>query len=350
MLAAQWRLKAGIFQCDSFDIYSNVTGWELFKDHVDVAKELAPKVHNVHRPLFAPMVAGPPGWDESSPDDVGKKGAKHLANAPVFETMWQQVCADNNFRSFAFTAKVDIDTVLLPIRLSEFLYHRKPRAEYFFNTEADMYGNFLHGPLELLSVDAMARMCARSQECKDGISQYAYGEDFYLNECLKLLDVPAVKGMPLLYDMYTYGNWSQKTCKSLVADKMIKNKSEVFASYHPYKNFEDWIECYKQAGVGPQPLDYEEDAALAEASHRSEVAPRAFLRKSEETWTFDFVKALPGNGFVWPLLIFTGLLIMAMFGFRAWNRCDVEGTKISSAENRVFLNPETDAEQSDQYQ
>eukprot|EP00913_Durusdinium_trenchii_P002187 g2019.t1 len=127
----------------------------------------------------------------------------------------------------------------------------------------------------------------------------------------------------------------RKTCKSLVADKMIKNKSEVFASYHPYKNFEDWIECYKQAGVGPQPLDYEEDAALAEASHRSEVAPRAFLRKSEDTWTFDFVKALPGNGFVWPLLIFTGLLIMAMFGFRAWNRCDVEGTKISSAENRA---------------
>ena len=25
-------------------------------------------------------------------------------------------------------------------------------------------GNFLHGPLELLSVDAMARMCARSQD------------------------------------------------------------------------------------------------------------------------------------------------------------------------------------------
>ena len=48
-------------------------------------------------------------------------------------------------RHYSYTAKVDVDTVLLPSRLSRFLYHRKPRAEYFFNVQNDMYGATARG-------------------------------------------------------------------------------------------------------------------------------------------------------------------------------------------------------------
>lgn len=269
MLAGQFRLKAGIFECDSYDIYSNVTAWELFKDHVDVADQLAHKVHNIGIPLFAPMVAGPPGWDPSDAKQTGKKGAKHLANTPIFETLWSQVCADGDFRHYSFTAKVDVDTVLLPERVSSDMHGRQPRAEYFWNVRNDMYGNFLHGPIELISRDAMKTLCKRSQVCKKSISQAAYGEDFYMNECLKHLGVPAVQGFHLLYDMYTYGDWGQKKCTPLVADKMVSRVPRTYASYHPRKDLESWIQCRREANSGKVLTHQEVTEALRESKLRS---------------------------------------------------------------------------------
>ena len=254
LLAGQWRLQAGIFKCDSFAIYSNVSGWALLKHHKDVASTLAPLVRNLHRSLWAPMVAGPPGTSSTSPEEMGRKGAKHLANAEVFEALWSSVCSENGYENQSYTAKVDIDTVLLPERLKGFLMHRPHRAEFFYNTHADMYGNFLHGPLELLSVDAMKTLCARGETCKTSISKMAYGEDFFLNECLKLLSVPGVVSgkdvdLDLLYDMYSYGDWAQKRCDALIPDKSVSTKKQYFVSYHPYKTMSDWIACHQQTGV-----------------------------------------------------------------------------------------------------
>mmetsp|Transcript_30621 Transcript_30621/g.49244 ORF Transcript_30621/g.49244 Transcript_30621/m.49244 type:complete len:405 (+) Transcript_30621:121-1335(+) len=268
MLAGQFRLKAGIFECDSYDIYSNVSAGELFKDHVDVASQLAHKVHNIGIPLFAPMVAGPPGWDPSDSKQTGKKGAKHLANTPIFETLWSNVCADGDFRHYSYTAKVDVDTVLLPGRVSADMHGRPQRAEYFWNVKNDMYGNFLHGPIELISRQAMQTLCKRSQVCKKSISQAAYGEDFYMNECLKHLGVPAVQGVHLLYDMYTYGAWGQKKCTPLVADKMVSTVPRSYASYHPRKDLASWIQCRREANSGKVLTNQEVTQALRESKLR----------------------------------------------------------------------------------
>lgn len=286
MLAGQFRLKAGIFECDSYDIYSNVSAWELFKDHVDVADQLAHKVHNIGIALFAPMVAGPPGWDPSDAKQEGKKGAKHLANTPIFETLWSNVCADGSFRHYSFTAKVDVDTVLLPKRVSADMHGRPPRAEYFWNVKNDMYGNFLHGPIELISRDAMHTLCKRSQVCKKSISQAAYGEDFYMNECLKHLGVPAVQGVHLLYDMYSYGDWGQKKCTPLVADKMVSRVPRSYASYHPRKDLAGWIQCRKEANSGKVLTNQEVTEALRESKLRSSKA------RSEHRKVDDFAEAV----------------------------------------------------------
>lgn len=268
LLAGQWRLKAGIFECDSFDIYSNVSAKELFKDHVEVADALASKVHNIGIKLFAPMVAGPPGWDSSDKKSLGHKSVKHLANTPIFETFWNDVCNVGHYRQTDFTVKVDTDTVLLPARLASFLWNRKERAEYFFNSDADMYGNFLHGPIELLSKGAMSTLCKRAQECKKHISQAAYGEDFYMNECLKSLGVPAVKGMALLYDKYSYGTFAKEQCTPLVADKMISKVAQAYASYHPRKDIRGWIQCRREANEGKVITDQEAAQAVSESKLR----------------------------------------------------------------------------------
>ena len=305
LLAGQWRLQAGIFKCDTFAVYSNVSGWALLKDHKDVLKSLAPLVRNLHRSLWAPMVAGPPGTSATSPQEIGKAGAKHLANAEIFESLWSSVCSEKSYENQSYTAKVDIDTVLLPERLKGFLLHRPGRAEFFYNTRADtrlnrlktclktclfvsflvltvltqdMYGNLLHGPLELLSVEAMKALCARGEKCTS-ISKMAYGEDFFLNECLKLLSVPGVPSvkdvdLDLLYDMYSYGDWAQKRCDALIPDKTVSTKKQYFVSYHPYKTMSDWIACHQQTGVSvfsPAQINGAQQEALRGATGSFEI-------------------------------------------------------------------------------
>eukprot|EP00439_Symbiodinium_sp_Y106_P074033 s1442_g14.t1 len=61
MVAAMAKLEVGMFECDDFDVISNTTADELFKDFPD------DKVHVVHHHLYAKMVKGPIGHDTSSP-------------------------------------------------------------------------------------------------------------------------------------------------------------------------------------------------------------------------------------------------------------------------------------------
>ena len=58
------------------------------------------------------------------------------------------------------TPNVDIcwAQVILPARLSSFLWNRKRRAEYFFNVGADMYGT--SGETQIISLDFWVRFCA----------------------------------------------------------------------------------------------------------------------------------------------------------------------------------------------
>lgn len=341
LLAGQWRLKAGIFECDSFAIYSNVSAKELFKDHVEVAHALASKVHNIGIKLFAPMVAGPPGWDPSDPKSQGHKSVKHLANTPIFETFWKDVCNVGHYRQTDFTVKVDTDTVILPARLASFLWNRKRRAEYFFNVGADMYGNFLHGPIELFSRGAMSILCDRAEECKKHISQAAYGEDFYMNECLKSLGVPAVQGMALLYDKYAYGAFAQEQCTPLVADKMVSTARQAYASYHPHKDMKGWIKCRREANEGKVITDQEAAQAVHESNLRQSHHFRS-LRKGLSTAMSKVIQS--NNKMQLDMETVFASLDRKSFAIAAVMLCSVASILLIVSRSRILLFQEAGSE------
>mmetsp|Transcript_149641 Transcript_149641/g.212780 ORF Transcript_149641/g.212780 Transcript_149641/m.212780 type:complete len:336 (+) Transcript_149641:2-1009(+) len=231
---------------------------------------LKDKVHVVHHHLYAKMVKGPIGHDTSSPATdpnsplyQGENAIMlHLANAPIFKHVWETIFRIGNFEKYDYTAKLDVDAVILPKRLSGILASRPTRPEYFLNSLHDMYGNFLHGPVEILSTAAFSIFRDHSKECEKKISKLAYGEDFWMNNCLKHLKVHAVAGLPLLYDMYTYGAYAQKTCGWLIPEKTTGHTAMTFAAYHPYKNFWEWMQCRMQTGEAPgYPMELQKLAA-----------------------------------------------------------------------------------------
>ncbi|CAE7236785.1 unnamed protein product [Symbiodinium sp. CCMP2592] len=228
----------------------------------NLLKEISSKVYEIDTTLFAPMLRGPPGFDPSSPKQLGNKGEKHLANTPIFLHFWKKLAEAGVYKKYNYTVKVDVDTVLLPGRLSGLLAGQDEGATYFLNTAKDMYGNFLHGPVEILSTSAFSIFRDHSKECEKKISKLAYGEDFWMNNCLKHLKVHAVAGLPLLYDMYTYGAYAQKTCGWLIPEKTTGHTAMTFAAYHPYKNFWEWMQCRMQTGEAPgYPMELQKLAA-----------------------------------------------------------------------------------------
>ncbi|CAE7377459.1 unnamed protein product [Symbiodinium natans] len=164
MIAAMARLGVGLFECNGYDIISNTTADQLFVNYPDVAGMLKDKVHVINKNLYVPMVRGPAGHDSSSPQTdpnsplyEGKKAImKHLVNAPVFKDVWQSIFDIGAFGNFDYTCKLDVDAVIVPKRLSGMLSARPgDEEEYFLNAYHDMYGNFLHGPVELISKKGM---------------------------------------------------------------------------------------------------------------------------------------------------------------------------------------------------
>mmetsp|Transcript_19118 Transcript_19118/g.36826 ORF Transcript_19118/g.36826 Transcript_19118/m.36826 type:complete len:509 (-) Transcript_19118:130-1656(-) len=285
LLAAQYLLNVGVFQCDGWDIISNVSAEVLLRGHWEAISGVKDNFGVVDTELFVKQVQGPPGFDPSSPQTIQgsgqflHSGAKHLANTPVFQKVWDKVFQLGRWREYEWTIKLDVDAVPLPLRLHSYLKTRPKRAlgwdpkipgeelpyraEYLYNARHDMYRNFLHGPAEAVSRAAMLIYEQGNGRCKKKIPSMEFGEDFYLNKCLELLGIPSVKAaeVPLLYDTYEWGEVAQKTCYA----QKVDGKFQYFAVYHAHKTIEDWLDCYAQAKSGPTISREMKRLAIAEA-------------------------------------------------------------------------------------
>jgi hypothetical protein len=286
LLAAQYLLNVGVFQCDGWDIISNVSAEVLLRGHWEAIDGVKDNFGVIDAKLFVKQVRGPPGFDPSSPQTLQGSGqflhnsAKHLANTPVFQKVWDKVFELGRWQDYEWTIKLDVDAVPLPLRLHNYLRHRPYRtlhwdpkvkgeklpykAEYLYNARHDMYRNFLHGPAEAVSLGAMKIFARGHARCKKKIPAMSFGEDFYLNKCLELLGIPAVKAseVPLLYDTYEWGEVAQKTCFA----QKVDGKFQYFAVYHAHKNIEDWLDCYAEAKSGPKISADMRRLAIAEAN------------------------------------------------------------------------------------
>jgi hypothetical protein len=202
----QHKSKKGIFQCDKFSLYSNVTVGDL--------SDLPIKV--VHVDLFCP---------------IGGQWATRM-NTAVFIKLWDQVVHDGVYRSTAWTVKLDPDTVFFPNRLRDVVRtpaHRSAQEDNGMFSDNCEYKNTLHGPIELLSRRAVEVYAAGHKH----ICTLPPQEDVYMRACLLKLGVKSVQDFILLAEQYCYYDWT--SCKS----------SRV--AFHPFKSLQSQWDCFGTA-------------------------------------------------------------------------------------------------------
>jgi len=106
------------------------------------------------------------------------------ANTAVFVQIWEEVFADEIYKDYDWTVKVDPDTVWVPQRLRERLgnfWVNIYEAVFVKNTAIVDFG-FL-GPIEIMSQPAILKLAemSLSTECPAG----DYGEDGWLCDCME---------------------------------------------------------------------------------------------------------------------------------------------------------------------
>lgn len=224
LMVQQWKLNAGLFACDGFAIISNVTANVLFPDQVMASKV---PVTTINAQLWAPM-------------QPGSHGHMHALNTPVFIEAWESILNNGEYKSYDWTLKLDVDAVIVPTRVKALLVNR-PKVNggyspmYLLNTGADDTGNFLHGPVEVLSKAAVDAYGAGKGQCKQQVDFSREGEDWFMNACMVMLKVPGVKELRLLQDAYIWGA-REVECTSH------------HAVFHPAKTVSRWVRCVKQVG------------------------------------------------------------------------------------------------------
>jgi len=161
LLKLQHDLGTGIFACNHFAIYSNVS--------LEAAPGL--RTHVVDSDLTC-----------------GRGGDSYTAlNSWIFMAVWKEVIADGLYKAADWTIKIDVDAVFLAPRLHDVLRDHEGAA-YISNCRFGM-----HGPIEVLSrhaVHVLAEDYARSEKgdrpdrCVRGLHFGLWGEDMFLDQCL----------------------------------------------------------------------------------------------------------------------------------------------------------------------
>jgi hypothetical protein len=196
--------RTGIFKCDGSDVYSNTK--------IQIADGIM--THTINSTLQCPI----------------SSSTGTAANTPIFLAFWDEVIRIGRFNSFDWTVKADADSVFLPWRLVDIL----GRAEFdgsrrkhgmFLST----CGNDFHGPIEVLSREAVLIYSKNHQLCP-----WHEQEDWFMGNCLVTLKVAAVDALDLL---------GEKACPRSGGTWCGGSK----AAFHPYKVPDAWRQCWVDA-------------------------------------------------------------------------------------------------------
>merc|ERR1711933_701965 len=90
----------------------------------------------------------------------------------------------------------------------------------------------LHGPIEVISREAVATYIANLESCED-IRKQPFGEDKYLRRCLNKLGVRRVDKFNLLNE--------------LACGQQPVDCTSASVAFHPFKKMSEYFECWKQA-------------------------------------------------------------------------------------------------------
>jgi len=230
ILSHQFAQKISIFACQQQDVFG------------DVEVEVGPG-------LKTTMVADVEGDFHFAK----RKNSGTWVNTGIFTQVWKEISRGNKYMSADWVAKVDIDAVFVPSRLTKKLQNQLVPANgiYLENCKFVDYGYF--GNLEVFSRAAFATLLQNIDSCKAtlnwkvGIKDGKFGpmgEDLFAQTCLDKLGVRRIEA----FDITTDG-----ACPADRPADQSKNKKwkptcswVSTAAMHPFKKTQEWVECYEQ--------------------------------------------------------------------------------------------------------
>jgi len=215
-----WK-KASIFECEENAVYSN-------GGVVQVGEITSVEIHA----------------DTVKMGNLSKAGTTTSSwlNTVIFMEAWELVLADGRWWQHEWTVKVDPDAVFFPWRLKVKLYPFYRAGD--FNGPALFVGNCdrswhggppklkLFGSLEVFSRNALGMYKANGQQCKDNLDWEGWGEDFFMQNCMEMLQVGKVNGVSFLGDARCY--YAPCSDPSKVA-------------YHDFKDVGSYFACWGQS-------------------------------------------------------------------------------------------------------
>jgi len=230
LLRTNLFLGTGIFGCESYRVFSDVSTW------------LSPgKVETV-------MVED----TEGNFHFQKRKRTGTWINSNMFIATWKKIKEENMWSSKDWTVKVDADAVFLPMRLREKLsaFEVTDNGIYLENCKYVKFGFFGH--LEVFSRQAASTYIANLDDCKKSLNymgseedygEEPWGEDLFAQRCMDLHGVDRVSA----WDITTDG-----MCQAYRPEGEKKNKkwkpdcaTTSTAGMHPFMKPKDYFDCLK---------------------------------------------------------------------------------------------------------
>ena len=230
LLRFQLKKRAGIFSCDGFAIFSNVTslGHGL------------PMVLDV---INGPMTVNRASWLQHF--FIGD-----ALNTPLFMQAWRWFLHTGTHNDYDWTIKLDADTVfwapVLRLVLADPLPVTIPPCKRANRTQPlvlTVSGDWLPGPIEALNTAAMRRIMRRLHNCSSDLPPNDWGEDLWLSKCRGLGDAstqPVASCVPLgdrLLQWEGVPVWETARCN------LPDGPS---AALHPYKTLNKQRNCLEK--------------------------------------------------------------------------------------------------------
>lgn len=184
---------------------------------------------------------------------VGVSSDGTAANTNQFIKAWKAVVSRGEFEYHDWTIKVDPDTVLLPERIRD---HLRPLTltgndqDMHYVANCNAYPNTAGFPMMFGSLETFSRKALREfrreadVRCVNQLPWKDWGEDVFMVSCMHVLGVSRTDDFSIIGDDRCTGN----------GHVGAHCGSSALASFHPFKDINSWMECFRAAtgGVSPE--------------------------------------------------------------------------------------------------